>query len=351
MDLNRRISDVDGLIFNHYRVFHGIRIAAAFVITLALTSYLNLPESTWILITLVVVIGPISYLGNVLPRAWHRIMGTLLGALSGVVAIWLGQWSLFAMYLWCGVVMFLSAYFALGKRPYAGLLIGITLAVTIGAGNHDIEIALWRGLDVSLGCALAVLFCVIYPQRAFIHWRMRLGRILTRFATIYHISSSPNILEKPKLDDQQQALLKEMITLRTLISPSVKESKLSIHLLEAIQVQLRNTLYSIELLHTSYWSDRHSHLNMLWSPSLTECQKAIEQEFDNLSQLMLTGTMSGDISKLPVEQSMQKLKTCMPTISGEETSINGYIWLNLKLMEDLISLRKLLIYSLNLSHE
>ncbi len=53
--------------------------------------------------------------------------------------------------LGAGAVMFCSAYFALGKRPYVGLLIGITLAVTIGAGNHDIEVALWRGLDVTIG--------------------------------------------------------------------------------------------------------------------------------------------------------------------------------------------------------
>ncbi|MDF2153226.1 FUSC family protein [Vibrio sp. CAU 1672] len=330
---------------------HGIRIATAFVITLALTSYLQLPESTWILITLVVVIGPISYLGNVLPRAWHRTMGTMLGALSGVIAISLGQYALVMMYIWCGLVMFLSAYFAMGKRPYVCLLIGITLAVTTGAGNHDVEVALWRGLDVTVGCALAVLFCLIYPQRAFIHWRMRLGRTLQHFATIYHISTSPNILDKPDIERYQPRLMKEMNTLRTLISPSVKESKISGHLLEAIQVQVRNTLYSIELLNSSYWSDRSSHLNMLWSKPLTECQKTIEQEFYALSNLMFTGALTSEMSGQDIETSMQELKASMPKISGEEASINGYLWLNLKLMEDLISLRKLLIYSLNLSHE
>lgn len=351
MDLNRRISDVDALIFKHYRVVHGIRISVAFVLTLALTSYFQIPESTWILITLVVVIGPISYLGNVLPRAWHRTMGTIIGALSGITAILLGQWSMLAMYAWCGAVMFCSAYFALGKRPYVGLLIGITLAVTIGAGNHDIEVALWRGLDVTIGCVLAVLFCIIYPQRAFIHWRMRLGATLDRFAKVYQISTSLNMLEQPNLERYQQTLMKEMVTLRSLISPSVKESKLSAQLLEAIQVQLRNMLYSIELLNTSYWSDRHSHLNMLWSKPLNDCQKIIEKEFEALATLIMTGKLETELSGKEIATAREALKNSLPKIDGEETSINGYLWLNLKLMEDLVSLKRLLVYSLNLSQE
>jgi len=351
MDLNRRISDIDVLIFKHYRIVHGIRIATAFVLTLALTNSFQFAESTWILITLVVVIGPISYLGNVLPRAWHRTMGTLVGAVSGVVAIFLGQWSIFAMYAWCGAVMFCSAYFALGRHPYVWLLIGITLAVTMGAGNHDMEVALWRGLDVTIGCVLAVLFCLIYPQRAFIHWRMRLGRTLEQFAKIHRMSSSPNILEKPNMERYQQKLMKEMITLRSLISPSTKESRLSGQLLEAIQVQLRNTLYSIELLNTSYWSDRNSHLNMLWSNPLNECQKAIEQEFKALSKLIITGRIASEHSGRDIEEAIQALKTSIPKIEGEEISINGYLWLNLNLMEDLVNLKRLLIYSLNLSQE
>ncbi|MCL9775132.1 FUSC family protein [Vibrio methylphosphonaticus] len=351
MDLNRKISTADAFIFKYYRVVHGIRISAAFVITLIATTYLDLPESTWILITLVVVIGPISYLGNVLPRAWHRTLGTLIGAVSGVLAIYLGQWSLGLMYLWCGIVMFLSAYFALGKRPYVGLLVGITLAVTIGASNHDIEVALWRGLDVTLGCALAVFFCFIYPQRAFIHWRMRLGAALNSFSTIYQLSSSPNVIEKPNIERYQTHLMKEMVTLRSLISPSVKESKLNAQLFEATQVYLRNMVYSFELLHTSYWSDRNSHLNMLWSKELSQCQKVIHSEIKSLSNLAITGELVSDFSGHDLQKLMNELKQSMPTIAGDEMSIHGYLWLNIKLMEDLVSLRRLIIYALNLSQE
>ncbi|GAM67623.1 hypothetical protein JCM19236_4549 [Vibrio sp. JCM 19236] len=48
-----------------------------------------------------------------------------------------------------------------------GILIGITLAVTIGGGDSDVSVALWRGFDVSVGCVIAVLFCLIYSTRLY----------------------------------------------------------------------------------------------------------------------------------------------------------------------------------------
>ncbi|MFC5076605.1 FUSC family protein [Vibrio thalassae] len=319
----------------------------AFVLTFALTSYFQVPESTWILITLVVVIGPISYVGNVFPRAWQRAMGTMIGALSGVIAIFLGQWSILAMYAWCGIVMFFSAYFALGKRPYVGLLVGITLALTIGACIDDIEVALWRGLDVTIGCLLAVLFCIVYPQRAFIHWRMRLGTTLERFAKIYHVSTSLNLLEQPSIERDQQTLMKEMVTLRSLIAPSANESKLSARLLEAIQVQLRNMLYSLELLNTSYWSDRQTHSNMLCSETLTDCHNIIERELEELATLVTIGTLDTELSGEKIAIARERLKNSLPKIDGEEVIISGYLWLNLRLMEDLVILKRLLVDSLH----
>ena len=62
-------------LYRHYRVVHGVRIALAFVLTFLLVRLLNVPEGTWPLITLVVVMGPISFWGNVVPRAFQRIGG------------------------------------------------------------------------------------------------------------------------------------------------------------------------------------------------------------------------------------------------------------------------------------
>jgi uncharacterized membrane protein YccC len=68
--------------------------------------------------------------------------------------------------------MFLCGWLALGKKPYQALLIGITLAVVVGA-PPGICTALWRSGDVIFGSLLAMLFTGIWPQRAFLHWRSR----------------------------------------------------------------------------------------------------------------------------------------------------------------------------------
>lgn len=155
MRLDRKISSLELLTYRHYRIVHGVRIGLAFILTFLLIRLLAVPEGTWPLITLVVVMGPISFWGNVLQRALQRIAGTVFGAASGLIALYLELYSLPLMLAWCGVVMFVCGYLTLGKRPYMALLVGITLAVVCGAGAGDMHTALWRNGDVIFGSLLA----------------------------------------------------------------------------------------------------------------------------------------------------------------------------------------------------
>ncbi len=107
-------------LYKHYRVVHGCRIALAFVLTFVLVRLLDIPEGTWPLITLVVVMGPISFWGNVVPRAFERIGGTVLGSALGLIALKLELISFPFMLLWCAVAMFLCGWLALGKKTVSG---------------------------------------------------------------------------------------------------------------------------------------------------------------------------------------------------------------------------------------
>lgn len=53
--------------------------------------------------------------GNVVPRAFERIGGTILGSVLGLVALRLELFSLPLMLIWCAVAMFLCGWLALGK--------------------------------------------------------------------------------------------------------------------------------------------------------------------------------------------------------------------------------------------
>jgi uncharacterized membrane protein YccC len=62
-------------LYKHYRVVHGCRIALAFVLTFVLVRLLDVPEGTWPLITLVVVMGPISFWGTLFRAPSSELAG------------------------------------------------------------------------------------------------------------------------------------------------------------------------------------------------------------------------------------------------------------------------------------
>jgi len=62
---DKPISNIEFWFYRHYRSVHGVRIAIAFLLTFLLVRLTGIPEGTWPLITLVVVMGPISTWGNV----------------------------------------------------------------------------------------------------------------------------------------------------------------------------------------------------------------------------------------------------------------------------------------------
>ena len=339
MRLNTPLSRLDLLIYGRYRLVHGLRIALAFTLTFLLTRELKLPESTWPLITLVVVMGPISFWGNVLSRALQRVVGTIFGAACGVVALYLELYSLPLMLVWCCAIMFLCGYLALGKRPYVGLLIGITLGVIVGGVPGDIETALWRSGDVILGSMLALLFCSIYPQRAYSHWRLQMHDTLLQAHRLYHTHLSPNILERPRLAQSHSRLLSKMVSLRPLLTPAVKETRLGSALFEAIQTTMRNTLCTLEMLANTYWSDRQSHFLMQSTPELRACQQATEAVMIELALMLKSGELKG------AEQAISELQEAATRVQLDargEAAISGYLWLSLQLTEQLTHLRRLL---------
>ncbi len=351
MRLNHAISPLDNWIYRYYRVVHGVRISLAFVLLFLFTQLLTIPESTWPLITLVVVMGPISYWGNVFPRALQRIMGTCLGAASGIVALWLQQYSTVAMLLWCALAMFVCGYVALGRRPYVGLLIGITLAVVLGAHQGEFMQAVWRSGDVVLGSVFALLCCSIYPQRAFTQWRLQMSEQLLAISKIHHTFFSPNVLERPKLHSHQQALTGKINRLRSLLSPAVAETRLSSSLFEAIQSSMINCLYNLEKLSDTYWSDRSSHFTLLNSKSLKQCHETTERTLVQLSFMLQTGCMQQDQDEwVKLQDVVDELKQLASLHQVQsEARLYAYVWLCLQLMQDLAQLRSMVMLTLNLT--
>ena len=333
------ISAVEFSLYRHYRIVHGCRIALAFVLTFLLVRGLDIPEGSWPLITLVVVMGPISSWGNVFPRAVQRIGGTVFGSLSGLIALKLELFSLPLMLAWCMLVMFLCGFLTLGKHPYMALLIGITLAVVCGAPAGDMETALWRGGDVIIGSLLALLFSSIWPQKAYTQWRIKLSDALTAMARLHHAGFSPNLLEQPRLNTPLQRLLGEVVKMRALLEPASKETKIAKSVLDGIQTVNRNILCTLELQMNAWWSSRESHFLMLNAPALRRSQQMTEQTFQALSAALLSGdtdrVAANNAELAEISQELRQLIDTTRAHAAMETQIHGYVWLSLELTRQL----------------
>ncbi|AJJ11103.1 fusaric acid resistance family protein [Yersinia rohdei] len=351
MRLNKKISPFENLIYTHYRITHALRIMLAFVLTFMIIRLLAVPEGTWPLITLVVVMGPISYWGNVFPRAIQRIFGTVFGSISGLIALYLETYSLTLMLVWCGIVMFLCGYLTMGKHPYMALLIGITLAVVCGSAPGDMDTALWRSGDVIFGSLLALVFTSIYPQRAFIQWRMQMSDNLQAISHIYAAYLSPNVVERPSLELKLNAALNRSAKMRSLITPSSKESHINKDIFDSVQILSRNLICTLGLLVDAYWSSRESHLVMLNAPGLRDTQLMTINCLNTLSHGLRDGSPAGDSAvAAELKKISSELKSQLLALKQEQqidTPVYGYVWLSMELTKQLEELDKLINITLS----
>ncbi|UTJ48931.1 FUSC family protein [Atlantibacter subterranea] len=347
---DKSLSPFEIRLYRHYRLVHGVRIALAFTLTFLLVRLLNVPEGTWPLITLVVVMGPISFWGNVVPRAFERIGGTIFGASVGLIALKLELISLPIMLLWCALAMFICGYLTLGKRPYQALLIGITLSVVVGAPAGDLQIALWRSGDVILGSLLAMLFTSIYPQRAFIHWRIQMATFAHTFTRLSQAGFSPNLVERPRLDKSLQAMLSDVVKMRALIVPASKETHIQKSVFEAIQTVSRNLVCTLELQLNAHWATRESHFVMINAHTLRETQQMTHHTLAALSKALYEGNPSPvAANNARLAEIVGELRQMMHQDEGSalhETSIHGYVWLSLELARQLELLSNLICRAL-----
>ncbi|MGX9742395.1 FUSC family protein [Pseudocitrobacter corydidari] len=336
---DKSLSPFEIRLYRNYRVVHGIRIALAFVLAFLIVRIFDIPEGSWPLITLVVIMGPISFWGNVVPRAFQRIGGTILGSALGLIALKLELISLPLMLMWCAGAMFLCGWLTFGKRPYQALLIGITLGVVVGAPPGDLHTALWRSGDVIFGSLLAMLFTGVWPQRAFIHWRIQMATFVTQFNRLYQAGFSPNLVERPHLEKHLQTVLNDVVKIRGLITPASKETHIQKSVFEGIQTVSRNLVCMLELQINAHWASRESHFLMLNAHTLRETQQMTQQTLLTIAHALYEGNpqpVKANTEKLnEIVDELRQLLTEHKSTHLVETPIHGYVWLSMELARQL----------------
>lgn len=286
MIVNKKISQLERMSYQYYKIVHAIRMAIAFTLTFTMLRIFFPAGDNWPLVIMVTIMGPFSYWGNVMSRAIQRCGGTIIGAIVGLCALLIEHYSLPLMTVWCSLAMFAGGYLALGKRPYMGLLIGITLCAVTGTATDHIEEALIRSSEAIIGSLLALIFTSIFPQKAFIHWNILMFETLNMRTAIYRADITPNVVVRPDLSILRRTVVDNIDRINSLGDASHKEINVDVRAFEIIHREFEKTVNMLDLMSDSYWRNDQCRIVMLTDNKLKKHQEQIINMLHDVSLLM-----------------------------------------------------------------
>lgn len=158
-------------IFGSLAVRHGIKYGLAGVLAVSIALLLRLPEPTWALLS-VFVLMLAQFVGAVAEKSFMRLIGTAIGGTIGyLLTAGFEQQPILYLLLVGGVVGFGTAMFGYTKYPYAFFLCALTTMVVASNGMSDPGFswrpALARIEETSVGVISAVLVSsLIWPRYA-----------------------------------------------------------------------------------------------------------------------------------------------------------------------------------------
>ena len=238
--------------YRHAKVLHSLRVGLAMLVSILATTGIDIPHGIWSSVTLLVVIGGLQHHGNIRKKAAERAAGTLLGASLGLGLILLQNLtgSLPLTYVLMSIVAAICAWFAIGSSGYIGLLTAITMCIVAGHGDNQIDVGLWRTLNVLIGIVIALAFSFALPLHATYSWRYGLADNLRECARIY-----TRLLDGETVSEEEQVkrflqINKRLVQLRGLMPSVAKEIDVPAARLEEIQRLHRSVLSALELLAT-----------------------------------------------------------------------------------------------------
>jgi uncharacterized membrane protein YccC len=236
--------------YRHARLIHAARVMVGLLVSMLLTTGLNLPHGEWASVTMLIVIGGLQHHGNIGKKSVERAYGTLIGAGLGLLVV--AQQAYVGIPLLTYSIMALAcgffAYHAIGKGGYVALLSAITLFIVAGHGYNPMTDGLWRTVDILIGIVLALAFSFALPLYAVYSWRYNLARGLRECARVYGRIISGQPVDTDEHRKMMRKLNATMIQLRSLMPSVSKEVKISITELDAIQGHFRMCLSTLEIL-------------------------------------------------------------------------------------------------------
>lgn len=320
--------------YRYRRRLHVLRVMLALMITFGVIRIFEIPHSSWALVSTVMVMGNLPHIGGVLDKGRQRLLGTALGAATGLSLILFPP----AMHLLIPVgslaAIGVATWLTFSNRHgYSGLMFAISLLLVIGDGSHDMDIGLWRAFDVLLGTLVGISVTVlVLPQKATDMMRFMLSENLDRLARLFHAHTTA----EAALDVDTRALLKAtssaLVKQRGLVDAIHREGRLNRDELDDIISLQRRMVSTIELLLETHWTTREGHDRIQAMEGLRSEQHRLARDLGTLAFQVRTGQ---PIAITVTQFDLQRHAELASSARSDEGRIlfspSGYLWLNREL--------------------
>ncbi|MGE3920401.1 MAG: FUSC family protein [Gammaproteobacteria bacterium] len=151
------------------RTINSIKTAIACLIGYLIVEISDVPQSPWVLVTIVVVMSAQITVGSTIIKSYMRFWGTFFGAAAAAIIflvtrnnVWLVGFTLF----WTNL---LFSYIAGSSKDIstAGTLGGVTVAMILLANTPTLQTAGIRFIEINLGILISLLVTkFVFPIRA-----------------------------------------------------------------------------------------------------------------------------------------------------------------------------------------
>lgn len=318
--------------YRHARLIHAARIAVGLLVTILLTTGLNLPHGEWASVTMLIVIGGLQHHGNIGKKSVERAYGTLIGAGLGLlVVVQQGYLEMpLLTYSMMAVMCGFFAYHAIGKGGYTALLSAITLFIVAGHGYNPISDGLWRTVDILIGIALALAFSFALPLYAVFSWRYNLASGLRDCAKVYGRINQGQPVTADEHLKLTARLNSTMLQLRSLLPSVSKEVRISMVELDAIQGHFRMCLSTLEILANIRPTNLDEAAGVSLKASLDADYRQIRRQLIGMARALQTGA---------IERLARPAETTAEPHAPVPAELLGYHLMNVQLAQNLDGLQ------------
>ncbi|WP_230660829.1 FUSC family protein [Psychrobacter sp. I-STPA10] len=361
--------------YQHSMLLHSVRLGCAVVFALIFNRWTQLPHGEWTAITVFIILGLLQYQGAIYTKAYERVLGTVCGIVIGSLLLTYYQFGfggLLVYYLLVGIVSATIGYVAVKNLGYIGLLTGITMCMIISDPNNLGPEGYIRATNVLIGTLIAVAATIILPLKSTLMWRFLMAKNLLACSDIYagilqHIKQQKELHEQidkpssylpetllaheipadsrqrpfdspltiPVADNLRQALQKInqcLLSVRSHIAATAKETGMSIDELEHIQHTHRNIIGTIDLLLAAAPRLASIQLDADNKQLLIHYQKELNQAMRHIAMVLMSPSdeVFRPITRIQVSE--------YPSVHRLAFEWQGYFWLTQTLQAQLQTL-------------